>query len=112
MVSFGLSFRAMLTEDIVEDKGALWTEGKNSWLSINIGSYNGQRVKVVDGACLTCAGVGVLLGAAYFRMGSWSVLILWARFRFYSKQNSKPKKQDFIQTYILLTIENFDHQSA
>ena len=50
MVSFDFSFGSMLTEEIVEDEGALWTEGSISWLSMNIGSYQGKRVKSVDGA--------------------------------------------------------------
>ena len=34
MVSFDLSFRAMLIEQIVEDDGALWNERSSSLLSI------------------------------------------------------------------------------
>ena len=34
----------MLVEDIVEDEGALWTEGSILWLSVNRGSYQGKRL--------------------------------------------------------------------
>ena len=48
MVSFGFRFRSMLIEYIVEDEGALWTEGSIPWLSINRVSHHGKRVQVVD----------------------------------------------------------------
>ena len=57
MVSFDLSFRSMLIEDIVEDDGALWTEGIISWLSINRGSYHGKNVQVVNGTFFPCVGI-------------------------------------------------------
>ena len=50
MVSFDLSFRSILVKEIVENEGALWTERRISWLSINIGSSKGNRLQVVDGA--------------------------------------------------------------
>ena len=53
----------MLIEDIVEDEGALWTEGVFSWLSINIGSSQGKRLQVVDGNFHPC--VGISPGSAY-----------------------------------------------
>ena len=59
MVSFDLSFRSMLIEEIVEYEGALWTEGSISWLSNNRGSYHGKKVHVVDCAFLHCISVSV-----------------------------------------------------
>ena len=38
----------MFIDEIVEDERALWTEGSISWLSINRGSYQGKRLKIVD----------------------------------------------------------------
>ena len=63
MVSFDLSFRSMLIEEIVEDEGAILTEGRTSWIYINIGSYQGKMVHVVDCAFRPC--VGVSSGAAF-----------------------------------------------
>ena len=66
MVSLDFIFRSMLIEDIVEDERALWSEGSISWLSINIGSYQGKRLHVVDGDFLSCVSVGgVSSGGAY-----------------------------------------------
>ena len=59
MVSFDLSFRSMLIEEIVEDEGALWTEESSSWLSMNRGSCQGKRVHVVEGALHPCVGVSL-----------------------------------------------------
>ena len=67
MVSFDLSFRPILTVEIVEDEGALWSEGSISWISINSGSYQRNIVKVVDGAFRPC--VIVLVGAAFIMSG-------------------------------------------
>ena len=53
----------MLIEDIVEDEGALCTEGSIICLFINRGYYQGNMVQVVYGAFCTC--VGVSLGAAF-----------------------------------------------
>ena len=78
MVSFDLSFRSMLIEDIVEDKISLLTGVIFLWLSINRGSYHGKRVQVVDGAF--CPFVGFLSGAAYCRACSQSVLSIWLPF--------------------------------
>ena len=39
MVSFYLSFKSRLIEEIVEDEGAIWTDERISWISINRG-YN------------------------------------------------------------------------
>ena len=63
MVSFDLSFRTMFTKEIVEDKGALWSEGIISWLYINRGSYKCNGVKVVDGNFSSC--IGVSSGSAF-----------------------------------------------
>ena len=46
MVFFDLSFKSMLIEEIVEDKGSLWTYGRISWLSINRGFYEVNKVHV------------------------------------------------------------------
>ena len=73
MVSYDLSLISMLIDDIVEDKGALWDDGRISWISIYRGSYNGKRVQVFDGDFRPYTGVGVLSGAAYNQAGSWSV---------------------------------------
>ena len=56
----------MLIEEIVEDEGELWTKGEISWLSINIGPYQGNRVQVVDGAFFPCisASLGEVFGAS------------------------------------------------
>ena len=47
----------MLIEEIVEDEGELWTKGEISWLSINIGPYQGNRVQVVNSAFRPCGGI-------------------------------------------------------
>ena len=47
MVSFDFSVRSILIEEIVEGKGVLWTEGVISRISINRGSSQGTRVKVI-----------------------------------------------------------------
>ena len=47
----------MFIKYIVEYDGALWTEGKISWLSINICSYKGNTVQVIDGEFLPCVSV-------------------------------------------------------
>ena len=44
MVSFDFSVRSILIEEIVENEGALWTEGGISLISINRGSSQGTRV--------------------------------------------------------------------
>ena len=62
MMSYDLSFISMFIDEIVEDEGSFWTEGSISWLSINIVSYNFNKVQVVDGAFNPC--VGIFLGAA------------------------------------------------
>ena len=49
MVSFDLSFILMLMKDIFEDEGALWTEGRISWISINRDSYQINKVQVING---------------------------------------------------------------
>ena len=53
----------MLIEEIVEDKGALWTEGIIFWLTINGVSYQVKRVQVADGAFCPC--VDVSSGVAF-----------------------------------------------
>ena len=78
MVPFDLSFRSMLIKEIVEDEGALRTEGSISWISINIGSYRGKSIHVVDGAFHTC--VGVSPGAVHLRAGYRSVSSVWFPF--------------------------------
>ena len=47
----------MLIKKIVEDEGALWTEGRISWIYINIDYYQVNRVQVLDGDFLPCFGV-------------------------------------------------------
>ena len=54
MVSFDLSFRSMLIEDIFEDEGSLCTEGIILWLTINKGSYRVRRVQVLYGSIRPC----------------------------------------------------------
>ena len=56
-------FISMFNEDIVEDERAICTEGGISWLSINIGSYQGKMVQVVDGEFFPC--IGVSMGAEF-----------------------------------------------
>ena len=92
----------MLTKIIVEDKGALWTEGIISWLSINIVSYQGKRLQGVDGAFLHC--VDIPSGAAYSWGRRFKRLVVFSSFLI--KQNSKTKKQDCMQTYNFLTFDN------
>ena len=62
-MSFDLSFISTLIKNIVEDEGAIFNVGSISWISINGGSYQENRVHVVDIYFHPC--VGVLLGAAY-----------------------------------------------
>ena len=40
---------SMLIEEIIEDEGAIWTDGKISWLSIHRGYYHYKIVHVVNG---------------------------------------------------------------
>ena len=49
----------MLIKDIVEDEGALYTEGRILWLYINRGSYQGKRVQVFDDAFRLCVSVSL-----------------------------------------------------
>ena len=63
MVPFDLSFISILNGEIVEDEGALWTEGSISCISVNRGYYTGKRVQVVDSEFCPC--VGVSLGLAF-----------------------------------------------
>ena len=70
MASFDLSFRLTLIDEIVEDDGALWTECSISCLSINIRSYQGNRVQVVDGSFCTC--VGLFWGQHFKRLVDFS----------------------------------------
>ena len=56
----------MLIEAVVEDKGALWTEGCISWISSDIVSYKGMRLQVVDIAFLPCV---VVPSGAEYRFG-------------------------------------------
>ena len=97
MVSFDLSFRSMLTEEIVEDEGAIWTEVSISWISINRVYYHDKRVQFVDGSFRPCICVGVLSGEGYPWEGSRSVSGV-CFFCFWIKQNSNPQKQDRMQT--------------
>ena len=92
----------MLIKDIFEDEGALWNEGVISWISINRYSYQGNRVQVVDGSFRPCVGK-----------------YLWAPFQAYSyffefliKKIQKQKKQDCMQTYLFLAIDNLNRQSS
>ena len=57
MVSFDLSFRSVLIDDIVEDEGSLWTQGIILWISTNRGYYKGKRVQVFDGDFCHCNAV-------------------------------------------------------
>ena len=67
MVYFDLSSRSMLIKDIVEDEVALWTKGSISWLSINRGSYQDNRVNIVGDAFRPFVGIGgESSGLAYF----------------------------------------------
>ena len=68
----------MLINEIVEDEGALWTEGSISWISNNRGSYHGKKVQIVDGSFYPC--VSVLSGEAYCWVGSRSVLSICLNF--------------------------------
>ena len=63
MVSFDLSFIPKCIEEIFEDEGALWTEGRISWISINRDSYQINKVQVVNG--FFCTYAGVLLGVDF-----------------------------------------------
>ena len=81
MVTFDLSFRSMFINEIVEDEGSLWTEGSISWISINRGSYQGNRVQVVDCSFYSSFSVGgSSLEAAYRRAGSLIILSVWLFF--------------------------------
>ena len=47
----------MLVEDIFEEEGEFWTEVSSSLIFINVGSYQGNRVQVVDDTFHTCIDV-------------------------------------------------------
>ena len=86
MVFFDLSFKSMLIEEIVEDKGSLWTYGRISWLSINRGFYEVNKVHVFYGAFRPC--VGISRGTVYcFRGRLFERLVGF--FEFLIKQKSK-----------------------
>ena len=70
MVSFYLSFRSILINEIVKEEGTLCNDGGSSWLSINRGSYQGKRVQVVDGDFCPCGR----------RIGGGRVSSLWLIF--------------------------------
>ena len=57
MVSFGLSFISRLIKEIVEDEGVLWTKGRILCPSINISSYQVNRLQIVNGDFFPCADV-------------------------------------------------------
>ena len=61
MVSFDLSFRSILINDIVEDEEAYWTEGRISWVLMNGGSYHIKWIQVVNGGFCPCVSISVLL---------------------------------------------------
>ena len=73
---------------------------------LNIGSYHGNMVHVVNGEFLPCVVVGVLSGSAYFWAGSWSVSSVWLLLRVFEQTKLKPQKQDCMQTYIFIKIKN------
>ena len=105
MVSFDLIFRLMLIKDIVEDEGSLFTEGSILWVSINRYYYHRKSLQFVDVAFFTFAvaswGGGVLLGGLSEHLERLVAFLCVLR-----KQISKHKKQDCVQTYFLLTIDN------
>ena len=78
MVSFDLSFRSMLIEEIFEDEVALCTKGRISCLSIIIGSYHGKKVQVFNDEFRTC--VSVLSGSVNCQSGSRRILSIWLPF--------------------------------
>ena len=87
MVSFDLSFRSMLIEEIVEDEGAIWTDRSISWLSVNRGSSQDKRIQVVYGELFPC--IDVFSGAVY-RWGR-HLKRLVAFSSFLSNKSQKPK---------------------
>ena len=94
----------MLIEDIFEDEGEPWTEGRISWLPINTGYYHYKMVQVVYGAFRSC--IGVSLGAAYRCTGSQSVSsICFFRF-FLANKTQNPKDRTACRPifYFRLTI--------
>ena len=105
MVFFDLSFRSISTEDIVEDERALWTEGIISWLSINRGSYYFKRVQVIYGDFRPCvvvlSGGGRIVGWVLGAFRSSGCLFVC-----FEQTKLKTQKQDCMQTYFLLTIDD------
>ena len=90
MVFFDLSFKSMLIEDIVEDKVSLWTYGRISWLSINRGFYEVNKVHVFM--------VPFVLASAYH--GEQRIVLgggissVWLVFRVFDKKNQKSKNRN------------------
>ena len=69
----------------------------------------------VEGGCREEAlkiGVFVVTWEYHRRVGYCSISSVWLFFRFLIKQKSKPKKQDFMQTYIFIEIDNSVRQLA
>ena len=56
-VSFDLSFISIYIKDIVEIKGELWHKGRSLYLSINICSYQCNRVQFVNCSFFTCVNI-------------------------------------------------------
>ena len=94
MVSFDLSFRSMLIEEIVEDEGAIWTDRSISWLSVNRGSSQDKRIQVVYGEFFPC--IDVFSGAVYCWGRHFKRLVAFSSFLI--KQISKTKNQACMQT--------------
>ena len=89
MVSFDLSFLSMLIEDIVEEEGALWTEGRILWLYINRCYYQVKRVQFLNSSYHLY--VGVSSGAAFRASGCFFYFL---SLNFFLK--------DCMQTYLFL----------
>ena len=65
----------MLTNEIVEDEGALSTEVRISWLSIQKQIYQHNRLKVVDNSHFNV--FGIPLGAMYHQGRSFGHLFFF-----------------------------------
>ena len=53
----------------------------------------GKIVQVVGDASITCVGVGVSFGAAFFRAGSQSISSVCLIFRFFADKTKNPKSR-------------------
>ena len=99
MVSFDLSFISMLIEEIVEDEGAIWTEGRILCLYINRNYYQGNMLQVVYGVFCSC--VRVSLGAAFWSYGCFFKILIKQKWK--TKTRTACRHTSFLRLIIWIS---------